>query len=512
VRAGAAARRDPAAAAAADRQLGLVAATAGRPADALAHYAAGLAAADEAGDGALAARLRLARAAALQTLGRRDDALGEGRAALAAAEAAGDPALLARAHRALLLLHAWTGPADAARAHGARAVALAEAAGEETLAWSAHWAMAILGGLTGDAAATAHHVAASERLADATGSPVRRLWTAEVALEYMAGVGEWAGALALADRSIAAARALGQRTLLPRLLVWTGLVHRGLGDLPRARAMVDEAWTLSGAGGPGDPADVHAAIPAHTGMAGVLVTAGEHRRALDVGEAGLALADRGGYVAWAVYRLLPFVIEAAIYVEDYDRAAAHNARLRRDARALGHALGLAWADTTDALLAYFTGPPDRAAGMLRAAAAGLEAVPFVFDAARLRRMAAKALRDAGDRAGAEAELRSAHAVFLRLGAERELRGTREQLRELGARPPARAAAGGALGAAALSGREAEVARLVAARKSNKEIAAALDISPRTVSTHLSHIFEKTGVGSRGELTDLVRGAGLAGEV
>jgi DNA-binding CsgD family transcriptional regulator len=228
-------------------------------------------------------------------------------------------------------------------------------------------------------------------------------------------------------------------------------------------------------------------------MAGYLVTVGEHARALAVGEAGLAIADRTGYVAWAIYRLLPFVIESALWLRDYDRAARHNERLRRDSAALGHALGLAWADTTDALLAYFTGPADRAAPLLRDAAAALEAVPFVFDAARLRRMVAHALSDAGDRDGAARELRRACDVFARLGAERELRGTRDQLG----------------GAGALSGRELEIARLVAARKSNKEIAAALDISPRTVTTHLSNIFGKVGVSSRGELADLVRAEGLA---
>jgi DNA-binding CsgD family transcriptional regulator len=96
-------------------------------------------------------------------------------------------------------------------------------------------------------------------------------------------------------------------------------------------------------------------------------------------------------------------------------------------------------------------------------------------------------------------------VFARLGAQREMRATREQLRALGARPPAVVAASGA---GALSGREVEIARLVAARKANKVIGAALDISPRTVSTHLSNIFTKLGVGSRGELTDLVRGGAL----
>jgi DNA-binding CsgD family transcriptional regulator len=58
--------------------------------------------------------------------------------------------------------------------------------------------------------------------------------------------------------------------------------------------------------------------------------------------------------------------------------------------------------------------------------------------------------------------------------------------------------------AGLTGRELEIARMVARRKSNKEIGAALDISSRTVSTHLSNIFGKVGVASRGELADYVR--------
>jgi DNA-binding CsgD family transcriptional regulator len=325
-------------------------------------------------------------------------------------------------------------------------------------------------------------------------------------------VGEWRPALALADRTIPAARALGQRTLLPRLLVWTGLIYRGLGDLERTRELVEEAWTLSGAAAVGDPAgppvDVHAVVPAHTGMAGYLVTVGEHRRALELGEAGLAIAERTGYVAWAIYRLLPFTIEAALYVHEYDRAARHNRRLRQESRALGHTLGLAWADTADALLAYFTGPVGEAVPLLQEAAAALEAVPFVFDAARLRRTIARALLDAGDRDGAARELRRAHDVFARLGAARELRGAREQLRELGARPPAQSTG---TGAGSLSPREVEIARLIAMRRSNKEIAAALDISPRTVTTHLSNIFAKLGVGSRGELADLMRLEGMAAE-
>ena len=60
------------------------------------------------------------------------------------------------------------------------------------------------------------------------------------------------------------------------------------------------------------------------------------------------------------------------------------------------------------------------------------------------------------------------------------------------------------GGAGLTQRESDIARLVAGRKSNKEIGKALGISSRTVSTHLSNIFEKVGVSSRVELADAVR--------
>ena len=40
------------------------------------------------------------------------------------------------------------------------------------------------------------------------------------------------------------------------------------------------------------------------------------------------------------------------------------------------------------------------------------------------------------------------------------------------------------------------------------LAKALDVSPRTVSTHLSNIFKELGIESRGELADFVKERGL----
>jgi DNA-binding CsgD family transcriptional regulator len=63
-------------------------------------------------------------------------------------------------------------------------------------------------------------------------------------------------------------------------------------------------------------------------------------------------------------------------------------------------------------------------------------------------------------------------------------------------------------AAALSARELEVLPLLAAGRSNAEIADILVISPRTVGTHVSRILHKLGVERRAQVADLARRVGL----
>ena len=491
--------------AAIERRLGLGAFWSSRYDEALEHFDVSLAAAERAGHEPLLARVRIAKAMTLQALGNADAARAEVDAALAVAERLGDAGVLARVHRSSLLLHVFIGPTERAHADGMRAIELAEAAGERGVAWSAHWAMAMVGGLSGSSGAMARHLAESERLADELGSPVLRCWTAEIAVELHSGTGDWDAGLALAERTIPMARALRQRVLLPRLLVWAAMIHLHRGAEEKAKEYLDEAWKLSTGNSALRGADVHSAVPVHAGLVAYHVAMGDYRRAIELGDAGLALVDRTGYLAWGIHRLLPMTIEAALWMGDLDAARRYGARLRTDSHQLGHQLGIAWADTCDALIAMLHKDYATAAPLLRKGAEALEAIPWLLDAARVRRKLAEVLAKLGDLDGATRELRRAHDAFLRMRAEVELALTRDVIRELGLRPPAKTPLAGA---GTLTGREVDVARLVASRKSNKEIAAALGISPRTVSTHLSSIFLKLEVTSRGELADVARRQGL----
>ena len=86
------------------------------------------------------------------------------------------------------------------------------------------------------------------------------------------------------------------------------------------------------------------------------------------------------------------------------------------------------------------------------------------------------------------------------------------LARLPSAPPAdtAAAVSAANAWATLSEREAQVARAVSAGRSNKEVAAAMFISERTVKAHLSAVFEKLGVRDRLQLVLRLATSGEAG--
>ena len=95
------------------------------------------------------------------------------------------------------------------------------------------------------------------------------------------------------------------------------------------------------------------------------------------------------------------------------------------------------------------------------------------------------MNDRGDEDGRRLELDAARKLFTELGAESWLARVGDQSERATHRP-----------AGSLSEREAQVLRLIAAGKTNREIGEALFISEKTVARHVSNIFDKLGVSSR----------------
>ena len=144
------------------------------------------------------------------------------------------------------------------------------------------------------------------------------------------------------------------------------------------------------------------------------------------------------------------------------------------------------------------------------AAAAWEAVSEPYPLAQALLQAAEAALAGGDRDSAAARLTRATALATALGTQplgqeiailarrAGIRLTRPDDGEPGPDGAGRGATAAGISGLGLTGRELEVLRLVAAGRSNREIAAELFISPKTASVHVSNILGKLGAASRGE--------------
>jgi DNA-binding NarL/FixJ family response regulator len=142
-----------------------------------------------------------------------------------------------------------------------------------------------------------------------------------------------------------------------------------------------------------------------------------------------------------------------------------------------------------------------AAALAQAAAAAAERVPAPLDATDARLLAGRALAAAGESLQAKAALQQVAAEAGRGGALRLRDTAARELRRLGTRVSAeslRTAHGPR--PTQLSAREHHIAQLVADGHSNKQIAATLYLSEKTVRNALTRVYAKLGVRSRTQLT------------
>ncbi|WP_433327814.1 helix-turn-helix transcriptional regulator [Spirillospora sp. CA-294931] len=270
-----------------------------------------------------------------------------------------------------------------------------------------------------------------------------------------------------------------QTTIYETMEVWNAAA---LGDEERCREL---------AGGVLDRAAFHppATALALWGLSVLDLASGRAAAALDRLEAvcgGPARYD-------VVIRAVPDHVEAAARAGRHELGRDHLPGFDRWARQTGRDPVLALSRRCHALLA-----PDDRAEQSFAEALGLHR-PGSYDEARTRLVYGEWLRRRRRRADAAAELVRARDTFDRLGAAAWAARARAELDVLGA-PSAAARTTDPRGR--LTPQELQVVRLAAAGHSNREIAARLFLSPRTIGHHLYRAFRKLGVSRRIELTRL----------
>jgi DNA-binding CsgD family transcriptional regulator len=228
------------------------------------------------------------------------------------------------------------------------------------------------------------------------------------------------------------------------------------------------------------------------GLAFVDLSLGDARAALDRLLPLVNGLEEKGYRHPGSPPVLPDAIEAAIAVGELETAGPLLDRLERQARALAEPWPLAVAARSRGLLAATTGDFEASFEAFACALAEHERVPMPFERARTLLASGAAQRRARRLAAARASLQQALQIFQEVGTPVWAEKARAELGRIGGR---RRVEG-------LTPAERRVADLVAEGRTNREVAATLFLSEKTVATHLSHIYAKLGVRSRTELARL----------
>jgi DNA-binding CsgD family transcriptional regulator len=181
-------------------------------------------------------------------------------------------------------------------------------------------------------------------------------------------------------------------------------------------------------------------------------------------------------------RRLPAAVDVLLAADAVTDASAAAQELEAFAARFGCPGLVGWAGQAAAEVAIATGDAAAALPSLRRSQTVWAGLRAPYEVARCRALVGRAYLALGDEASADVELAAARAGFDALGVPADPIDV----------PEARAAAL----PDGLTAREVEVLRLVAAGRSNADIATTLVLSEKTVARHLSNIFGKLAVSSR----------------
>jgi DNA-binding CsgD family transcriptional regulator len=189
-------------------------------------------------------------------------------------------------------------------------------------------------------------------------------------------------------------------------------------------------------------------------------------------------------------RCLPDEVEALVLLCQFEEAEAMLAPFEATARRLDRPTALAVAGRCRGLLLAGRSHVAEALLALEGALEEHDRRPLPLERGRTLLALGQVQRRAKRRRDARVSLERALAVFDGLGATLWAQKARSELARVGGRAPA---------GAKLTPSEHRLAELVAEGRSNKEAAAALFVTPKTVETKLSRIYAKLGIHSRAEL-------------
>jgi len=280
-------------------------------------------------------------------------------------------------------------------------------------------------------------------------------------------------------------------------LALESLVHAHLGDPERAYAAAEGAFGLV-AGRTGAVKLVVASALGHLEQA-----RGRPDRVLEQLAAAVEFVRRESIAEPSAARFVVDQVEALVELGRREEAVELLDWYEGNATRLRRISALASCARCRGLLAAQAGDLDDAQASFRDALALHDEVELPLDRGRTLLALGAAQRRAKHRREARETLEEALAVFERIGSALWAERARAELKRISGR----AASPGALTPA-----EERVAALVAEGKTNREVAAALYLSDRTVEGHLSRIFGKLGIRHRGELGAALAARQTQGEV
>jgi len=191
-------------------------------------------------------------------------------------------------------------------------------------------------------------------------------------------------------------------------------------------------------------------------------------------------------------------VEALVGVGRLDEAATLVDQLESNGRRLDRAWALALGARCRSLLLAATGDLDSAAGAAERALGEHQRLPMPFERARTQLVLGQIQRRRRQKRAAAAALQEAAQTFDELGTPLWADRARAELERVSVSPAADLR---------LTPSERRVAELAATGMTNREVAGALFISPKTVEANLARVYRKLGIHSRAELGQRMAGQG-----